>query len=299
MKTTNKHGLPAPMVEALRAETYDPGDCDITVSRLIIPPQMVALEARHQDEIEEDVSDRIWSLLGTSVHYMIGLVHDSSRGYHGEKRLYMDVDGCRISGKPDLWTSTGRIYDFKVTSVWNYIYSSSIESWTQQLNSYAALIREAGGDVDRLQVIAILRDWSRTKAQYDHNYPQSQVQTIDLGCWGSYAQKRFLADRVQAHRSALRLADEDLPPCHDDERWYSGNKWAIKRPGAKRATKVFDSEEAARQYAIEKNLPVGEGKGFCSLEFRPGEYRRCENYCAGYQFCHQANPLISLGKGQP
>jgi len=292
MKTTNKHGLPAPMVEALQAETYDPGDCDYSVSQLINPPQAIQLGLRHKDEIEEDVSDRVWSLLGTSVHYMIGLVADDK--YMIEKRLFMDVDGCRISGQPDMFTTTGRLYDFKITSVWNYIYGSSLESWATQLNCYAALIRNSGHHMERLQVIAILRDWSKTKASFDRSYPQAQVKTVDLNCWSDHNQDRYLMDRVQAHQGASQLPDELLPPCSDEDRWHSSNSWALMKHGAKRASKVFDTEESARSHAIEKGLSVGEGRGFYRIEFRQGEYRRCQDYCAGYQFCHQANPLVSL-----
>ena len=51
MKITNELGLPEALVAAVRNDPYDAGTCDISVTKLISPPRMVALEAEHGKEI--------------------------------------------------------------------------------------------------------------------------------------------------------------------------------------------------------------------------------------------------------
>ena len=59
---TNKYGLPSSLYNALANDPYVGGG-DISITRLIAPPRIVALRKRHEAEIVEDASDRIWSLL--------------------------------------------------------------------------------------------------------------------------------------------------------------------------------------------------------------------------------------------
>ena len=58
---TNKHGLPEALVRAVRNDPYTGGG-DISVTKLIDSPQRRQLWRQHEADIEEDVSERIWSL---------------------------------------------------------------------------------------------------------------------------------------------------------------------------------------------------------------------------------------------
>src|SRR3990167_5596923 len=49
MKLTNKQGLPQPLVEAVRNDSYGRGDADISVTQLLAPPRKVALIHEHAD----------------------------------------------------------------------------------------------------------------------------------------------------------------------------------------------------------------------------------------------------------
>ena len=71
MNLTNKMNLPLAIKRAVENDPYDPSGSDISTTRLIAPPLIRYLEIKHKDEIEEDVSDRIWSLIGQSVHHII------------------------------------------------------------------------------------------------------------------------------------------------------------------------------------------------------------------------------------
>lgn len=77
-KLHNRAGLPESIARAVSNDGYDSGrpkDVDpsryFTTTTLVAPTRQVHLKRRHADEIEEDVSDRIWSLLGQSVHTIL------------------------------------------------------------------------------------------------------------------------------------------------------------------------------------------------------------------------------------
>lgn len=70
MKFTNKFNLPDTVVRAL---TYDPYDRlgDVSVTTLLQPARKLALTRLHDDEIVEDVTDRIWSFFGRMGHVVL------------------------------------------------------------------------------------------------------------------------------------------------------------------------------------------------------------------------------------
>ena len=71
MKLTNKHNLPQTFVNVLKRPTYSKGRANLSVTQLINSPKIVALTQRFQDELEEDVSDMVWSLFGSAVHAVL------------------------------------------------------------------------------------------------------------------------------------------------------------------------------------------------------------------------------------
>ena len=60
------------------------------------------------------------------------------------------------------------------------------------------------------------------------------------------------------------------------DRWFSGNTYALMNTGGKRALKVS---------ADRSSLPeLTEGQ---YIDVRAGEYKRCQHYCDVSQFCEQ------------
>ena len=107
MKITNKAGLPEAIVQAVRADPYDKGEARFSVTELIGPPIIRLLRQRHEDEVEEDAADRIWSLLGTAVHGVLERAASSEDGNIEfiEKRLFIERLGVKIGGQIDLCRS--------------------------------------------------------------------------------------------------------------------------------------------------------------------------------------------------
>lgn len=273
---TNRAGLPQVVVDAVANDGYSKGDADISVTGLLKPARMSALEALHSHEIEQDASDKIWSLLGQAVHTIL---ERANRTAIAERRLSMELDGWKISGGMDLYEEDGALLDFKVTSVHKLI-QGNLDEWSQQLNSYSVLLRHHGHQVNKLQVIAILRDWSKLEARRNPDYPQAQVMNVDIPLWDPEKALKFMRERVILHQQAR----VELPECSAEDRWARPDVWAVMRCGRKRAVKLCTSKDEALTYAgSDKNLYV---------IHRKGTSVRCESYCSCLSFCTQGQQLI-------
>lgn len=286
-RVTNIHGLPSPLVEAIINDDYDRGDVDISVTGLLNPPRISALAEKYADDLVEDVSERIWLLLGKSVHATIE--RTSSYGI-SEERMFTECNGWKVSGQFDhlsLHTESGRttLYDWKVTSVWTLVYGEGrIREWEEQLNLYALLLHDVKGiDVDNLEIIAILRDWQQSKAKEDGdggNYPAQAVRAIPLSLWTIDEQRAFMAERVQLHQAAR----QKLPLCSDEDRWAKPTKYAVygyTKAGTRkvRADRVFDDYSSALDLASRTGGEVEERRG--------DQWTRCKAYCPVAAYCDQ------------
>lgn len=284
MKLTNVLNLPAAIVNAVANDGYSRGDADLSVSQLIAPPRKIELERRHAAALVEDASDRIWALVGQAVHEILRRAETDALT---ETRLFVEMNDAigkpwRISGAFDRLACTHAVLaDYKVTSVWAVKDGFKLE-WAQQVNTYAFMLRQHGYWVDRLQIVAILRDWRKSEAlRYPDSYPNHQVKVIDLPMWSDDECLRFIAERVDAHREAR----EALPLCTDAERWGRPTTYAVMRNGNQKATKVCDSLEEAEAY-IAANPPKKTTDSM-RVEARPGEFLRCSAYCAAAPWCSQ------------
>lgn len=267
MKMKNKYNLPSSICKALQSDHYDYQPDKISVTTLIDSPHIAKLKREHWDEIEEDVSERIWALLGSAVHYIIENAGDENTLQ--EHRMSAEVAGKTITGQCDLYNAkTKTLQDIKVTSVWTVIYGSRMDDYTAQLNCYAWLLRKHGMPVEKVQIVAILRDWVESKSR-DEGYPDVQIKVIDLPLWTESQQEEYIKERLLKHEKA--------EPCTKEERWASEDKYAVMKEGRKSAVKLFDEEVAAQGMAeTDKKLYV---------QKRPGQDRRCIRYCSVCNFC--------------
>lgn len=276
MQLTNKYNLPAPLKSALRRDLYHhPGH--ISVTGLIQPPQLRQLSIRYDDQIVEDVSDRIWMLLGNAVHDVLERA-DTTNSLQ-EERLETEVMGWKITGKADLWDDN-TVSDYKITSVWAGINGVKPE-WEAQLNMYGLLYEQNTFTVDALQIVAIYRDWSKGKAKQGGDYPAVPAQVLPVERWPVDDAELFLQTRVQVHKDAEDLEDEELPECTAEERWEKPTTYAVMKEGRKSAVRVFDTEKQVQDYIMD----YGGAKNY--IETRPGRSVRCEEYCPVRDFCHQ------------
>lgn len=295
MRITNKYNLPAPLVKAVTATRHESDDDpnSIRVSGVIQPVQLRALMKRHDDQIEEDAADRIFSLMGTLLH---DVLEKSAKGLDDcttEQALTTEVLGWKITGHYDLteFTLDGELLtDWKLTSVYAMKDKDLKPEWDAQVNIYAHLLRLSGKIVSKAQIVAIGRDWSKSRAARESDYPQRQVIIKPVPLWTSETVHTYLTERISLHQQADR--EGVWPECDDDERWARPAKWAIMKKGNKKATKLCDSEKDARGWLDQ----ILGGKNSYSIDYRPGESIRCQAYCPVSNYCPQwakLNPTLS------
>lgn len=284
MKLTNKLGLPEAIVNAVRNDSYSRGDADISITGLLRPPRIRILEEKHKDELQEDASDRIWSLFGQAIHTVLERANVVGVA---ERRLSMEVEGWTLSGGMDLYEANGTLSDYKMTSVWKVI-KGDLEEWTHQLNLYSVLLRHHGNQVNSLQIVAILRDWSKMEAERDRLYPQAQVVNIPIELYRPEAAEKLLRERVRLHQMANLSR---LPLCTASERWQRPDIWAVMKFGRKSAVKLYNNEKEANQHA--------QSGPRLSVIFRPGASVRCAAYCSVSKFCDQYQKELDSANWSP
>ena len=287
MKITNKFGLPQPFVDLATKSAYTKGRADYSVTEIISPPRIQRLRVKHWEDIEQDVSDLTWSLMGTIAHHL--LEKKTGSGLQAEERLYVEIDGVILSGAMDLQEEidgTIKITDYKFTSAWA-LREDKIE-WVLQQNIYAWMVEKIKGKkVSSINICAFIRDWSRREAATNPNYPQASAQVVPITLMDSSEVEKYIKERIELHRQAKVDADWDneLRECTDEERWTRETKFAVKKEGRKTAVRVFDTQEEAD--ALVAEMPPKD-KAF--IEIRKGESVRCTgNFCGVAKWCSQFN----------
>jgi hypothetical protein len=295
MVIKNSYGAPQTLVNWMKRDAYSRGGARKSITQLIGPPRIDILRERHGREMTVDVVDRLWALLGTAIHHIVEQGGDAD--HVTEERLFLEVEGWVISGAIDvqrLMDNSIRILDYKLCSVWSVIKAKP--DWERQLNCYAYLVEAVKGiRVDRLEICAFIRDWSRSEAQKAPNYPQAPLQVVPVKLWPMAEREEYVRNRVRFHQDALRKAEwgESIPECSEEERWSRGATWAVVKEGAKRALRVFDTPEEAEAFAAEKPEER-------RVEHRPGEPVRCTgNYCGVAQWCDQFRRCSSEHSSSP
>jgi hypothetical protein len=281
MKITNKHNVPETLVVLAKREYYTKGKADFSVTEIISPPQIQRLRRKHYEELEQDVADSIWSLLGSALHVVAE--RSQVKGHITEERLNADIDGVVLSGAIDLQKKTDEgviITDYKFTSAWA-IRQDKFE-WEAQQNIYAWLVSTVKKEkVVGVQICALIRDWSRRDASQKADYPPAPIQVLELPLWSLERTEAYIRERLEAHRNA-KVADDwgdALPECTEEERWIRTTQYAVKREGRKTAIRVLDDLKEAEALAEKE-------KGF--VEIRKGEAIRCtNNFCGVNQWCKQ------------
>lgn len=287
MKLTNKTGLPETYVEVVKKYVnYSNHGNDLSVTQLIDSPKLVRLKMRHMDEVQEDVSDLFWSMLGTVAHNV--LEQHSAVLDLAEERLVMEHEGVKLSGKFDAYHE-GVVTDYKLTSVYSVQMESKSDSWEKQLNCYAHLLRNAGYDVHTVQIFAMMRDWQKSKAKFDDKYPSAPVQLIKLKLWEPAFAEQFIRDRIMMHKATFHAPDEFLPDCSEAEMWAQPDTWAVKIGTNKNAYRVFNNKSMAHT-CIEGLSPDRKGAAF--IEHRNGKRTRCLEYCLVNSWCQQYQDYV-------
>ena len=282
MKLTNKFNLPDTFVNVIQRPTYSKGKAHISATELINSPRIVQLKKKHWEDITQDASEMVWSLFGSAVHNI--LEHGKDKHHIVEERLHTNFEGWDISGAIDLQEVEEDgivINDYKVTSAWAVINEKA--EWGEQLNIYAWLVERVKKiPVKKVQIVAIIRDWSARDAVNREGYPPSPIAVIEYPLSTFTAREEYITKKIEQHNEAYfaMTTGEELQECTPEDMWEKPTTYALKKTGGVRAKKVYSILTEAEAGLAEA------GKGH-EIETREGERTRCQKYCQVSQFCSQ------------
>lgn len=277
MKITNKLGLPESFVVYASKDNREYKERRYSVTELLLPTREIKLNRKYAQEIEIDVSDTIPALFGTAVHKVLEDNTPILTGLNTEMSIEMQFGEDTIAGRIDLFDSNElEITDYKTCSV-SKVVKEDFEDFRKQGLMYALGIFKKYGIISKkLKFPCLMKDWSKIKSLTSSNYPASAIYIWRYEISDSDYDyiEGYIKDKLND------INREELPMCSDEERWYTGTKYAVYRNvGDKRAAIVCDTEEEAHGYITNKC----EGSG--QIEVRKGEYLKCKYYCNCSKFC--------------
>lgn len=284
MEYTNKLNLPESIARAVTNDPYTNGGADISVTSLIGPARKRRLEIDNYDNLTTDVADRIWSLYGQIVHSILERADIGNDKVISERRLFIERHGWNLSGQFDRLILEGGnvLQDYKFTSV--YAAKEVKPEFEAQGNIYRLMLQEHGYPVDEIQVICVLRDWSKVQARTrGGDYPQKPVVILDVPVWSDEKVEQYITDRLMVHGNAQTA----LPECTKDEMWQTDSVYKVKKKPNKTAVKGHanhETETEANDAAAQLSSETGK---LHEVTFHPGESKRCIDYCEASPFCQQ------------
>lgn len=288
-KITNRLNLPKQLVDLISSD-YQPKKHQYSCTTILKPTRQVILERRHNDEIEQDVSEMVWCIFGILAHSVIENSQEDV-GQFKEEKLKVDLgkyckelEGYYLSGRSDMIDLLDKcITDWKTASCWKVIYKD-FEDWRKEMLIYAWAVKDMGFEIDKAQAIAFLKDHNKTKAKIDSSYPQLPVWVEKFKFTDKDFKniEEFIKNRFLELKKYEDVPDEELPMCSMEERWNDGNKYIVIKKGNKRATKIHETLEEAQKHLdnLEKDYP-----NVYEIQERIGEDKKCLEYCSCCKFC--------------
>lgn len=299
---------------------HDPRSNVISVTSLLKSTRQFVLSKRaaNNGEIKvEDISGRLASRIGTSIHNSIELawtenytqalkdlgypkgainrvkinpepseLEDGIIPLYFEKRSEKECKGWIISGQFDL-IYDGQVQDVKSTSVFTYINKTNDLKYSQQGSLYRWLNPELITQ-DDMAIQFIFKDWSPNMAKSTPNYPPLPVLEYRVPLLSLNQTEAFVNSKLDDINRCMELPESELPFCSDEELWRRETQYKyFSKPDAKRASKNFTSLSEANAYMATKGC--GEVREVKS------EPLACK-YCPALDRCSQGRGFINSGE---
>jgi len=189
--------IPEYLEHALQTR-HAPVENRMSVTRLIGPPLINTLEAKHWQEITETVDDKLWALDGIGFD---AIMKEYSRWGLTNIKLEILFGDITVVGRPDYYNVlTYILADLKRTSV--YTIKSALrkakKDWVHQLNIYDYLLKRAAPNlrIDGLEVHAFARDWRPMEALKEGpRYPR-RSEIIPIPRWSTKDQMDYIDSQL-------------------------------------------------------------------------------------------------------
>jgi len=322
MPYTNKHNLPKEVVAAVMKDRYtttgeEPSD--YSCSNLVAPIQLTTIEGwvgKHSVLLRIfDVMKSFWSFLGSVAHQVLEDSWHESHGGVPEERLYMEILGKTISGKLDLYRDEV-VTDYKTCKDYKMI-KGDFSDWEKAANVYAELCRQNGRPVKKLEIVVMITNWAAGNV-YKNNYPDAQIQILEMRLWSEKEAQSYINDRVQQLITAEAILDSEKTiaaqsdeeksrdeileratvrlfeqfPCQSKEMWEDLKDFAIFKKDDEtraRATKTCDTLEEAETHIGQKGWHATH-----EIVKRMTDRTRCLEWCSCQPLCKQYKAYCGL-----
>lgn len=282
MVLSNELNLPQALVDACDVSPHNAPDT-VSATTLKSGVREILLTKRHWEELTDDVSNRIWQLFGTAVH---ALLEKESANTFVEEKFEKQVGKYKVTGRLDCYDmKNGIIVDYKTATVWKYKFAD-YSDWRFQGLVYAWLLKQQGLEVKECQFIMFFKDFSKTKAKLEADYPKRPVEVYRFKVTDKDLEEieQKIISKVKELEENELVADDDLPICSDEERWAKPTTYAVMKKGRKTAIRVFEKEEDA-------DLMLKDCDDNFFKQKRNGESSKCMGYCPCASYCSFARSI--------
>ena len=98
----------------------------------------------------------------------------------------------------------------------------------------------------------------------------------------------FIRGRIAKHDVAMFEVETgaEVAQCTAEEMWETKTTYALKKEGNVRAKTVHDNLKDAELALADSSINAKKGEKFI-IETRPGERKRCANFCQVSEYCTQ------------
>lgn len=276
------------MVKALKHNDYSAGDSDYTPSSMSRPAYMTKLLFENNDKLVSDVADKFFALEGHVVHSIIDKFADNNN--LTEKRLYAQVGKWKIGAQFDnMVLDEGILQDYKNTTIYKFKkdYKGNwpdAPDWDAQLNINAYLARKNGYDIKQIEIIGLLKDFSKSQAKYNKEYPNAPIVKRPFKLWSDAEVESHIINKCTLQENP------NPPPCSKEDTWATDDVYKLMKKGRKTSVRNMEDKFQLLMYAFSKKYAVQDGvdidnepviklnPGFSIVKVK-GERKRCQDYC--------------------
>jgi len=289
MKLTNKKNYCSIFEQWLKFDEYDRDSNTITATEINRPLRSNILEKRYWDKLEIDIDELIASRYGTAIHDSFEKI--KLKDCLQEQRLRTIVNNKVITGKFDILQKekdeTYTLVDIKSTSCWTWIYGSKKDDYVDQLSIYRFLGEKSGFKINaKAKILYVFTDWKKADSLTNKDYPQKRLLESEITLKEVDDVENEIKHYISLLNAYEKTADNDLPYCTADELWKTDDTFAVIKDGLKKAKRVLNSEQDAKEYI--------NGDTTLKIEKRLGKVKRCA-YCNVKSVCNQYKQLDIAG----
>lgn len=323
MQYTNKTDMPLALAVMFASDYYPHNDDPktISVTTLLNPLKQIILGMRVTGEGQEDLSDRIASVLGTANHDALtkawthpnlpnvlrsigipdkdifrfvingsplaGTFPEEPIHITTEVRIKKELLGWTISGERDI-SIKEQVMDMKNEKGYSWMKQTNISKHIKQKSIYRWLDPK-NLTQDTGWILGTTTDWNLSDFRKNGSSYPLKVFGQEVTLLSLLETEEFLKGVLLDIDKYLDVPEDQLPVCTPEDLWQGKGKWKYyTKVGNKTAAKggVFDNSTEAHLMLSQRGS--GEVRNYPELA------KKC-NWCKAYSICNQRKQLSMQG----